>query len=372
MKWKLVFLMIFCLSTLNSSGQTLLEKLDYGDKEREYLLHIPENFDETEPVPLVIALHGLTNTGQKLLESSKFDLVADTANFLVAFPTAWTNGTGVTAWNNGLSVGSGEDDTGFLRELIKTISEEYNVNSRRIYFTGFSMGGFMSNKMACEFSYEIAAIASHSGTMSYSVFEDCLPSRPFPMMHIHGTGDFVVSYDGNWFGGFESVDSLMNLWRNHNNCPNEYTIIELEDTQDDGIYIEKSIFDSCDEGIELWLYTAYNHNHSWLQPENDVFASREIWEFFKMHELPESYLGLQDGLKEQEEQVLIYPNPVSDRLNFEFENQESIFKLELYNSYGILLKDISLEKTSVSLRNQPSGLYLLRVNGQQSIPFIKH
>jgi len=190
-------------------AQTLDLTLDFDNEERSYVLHIPPTYVATESVPLVIALHGLTNSGTILMESSQFDLVADTANFIVAFPTALNNGLGQTAWNNGLFVGSDADDTGFLMELIAVISNEYSIDANRVYFTGFSMGGFMSNRMACEFADEITAIASHSGTIAKTIIEDCEPSRLMPMMHIHGNSDPVVGYDGNWLTGLALVKTIL-------------------------------------------------------------------------------------------------------------------------------------------------------------------
>ena len=366
MKQFFTFLLSFLFSTV--FGQQIEATLMHDNVEREYLLYLPANFDESDPVPLVVALHGLTNNGNILFESSQFSTIADTANFMLAFPTALTNGLGQTAWNNGLVVGSGADDTGFLQEMISVISSQYNVDEDRVYMTGFSMGGFMSNRMACEFSEEIAAIASHSGTIADPILTDCIPTRPFPMMHIHGTSDLIVGYDGNWLAGFESVDTLMRHWRDFDNCSNAYTVIELEDIANDNITIEKRIYSACDNNIELWLYTAFNQGHAWLQPNNDIFASKEIWDFFKKYRLNDP---LEIAEVESKSPHFISPNPARDFISINnFDDQ--IVSIAIYNAFSQQIQFSKQNTNTILLKKLESGIYFVQINKEIPVKIAVH
>ena len=359
-----IFVLVFLINSVYA--QQIEQTITYDNEERKYLLYLPANFDESAPVPLVVALHGLTNNGNILFESSQFSIIADTANFVLAFPTALTNSLGQTAWNNGLIVGSGADDTGFLREMIGTISSEYNIDSDRVYMTGFSMGGFMSNRMACEFSEEIAAIASHSGTIADAIHTDCVPTRPFPMMHIHGTSDLIVGYDGNWLGGFESVDTLMRYWRDFVNCSNAYTVVELDDIANDNITVEKRIYNNCVNNIELWLYTAANHGHAWLQPENDIFASKEIWDFFSRYRLNDPLANYELRV---EPAFTINPNPVSDYINIH-NFKSPIQSVAIYNAYGQQIQSISGDNNTVYAGDLTAGIYFVQINDEIPIKVV--
>ncbi len=363
---KYIFTIVFSLFTGFVFGQQIEKTIHHDNIERQYLLYLPANFDESAPVPLVVALHGLTNNGNILFESSQFSIIADTANFILAFPTALTNGLGQTAWENGLIVGSGADDTGFLRLMIEEISSDYNIDDDRVYMTGFSMGGFMSNRMACEFSEEIAAIASHSGTIADAIHTNCVPTRPFPMMHIHGTSDLIVGYDGNWLGGFESVDTLMRYWRDFDNCSNAYTVIELDDVANDNLTIEKRIYSECDNNIELWLYTAFNHGHAWLRPDNDIFASKEIWDFFKKYRL-------NDPLENEELSLLpplaIVPNPATDFARIK-NYTKPIEQISIYNAIGQLMNIIVGDAEIIQLSQYPSGIYFIQINKEVPIKIV--
>lgn len=363
-----IFWLMLLFSLQSLFGQSFDLELEYDGELREYILDVPSVYTGEEEVPLLFSLHGLTNTGAINREETKFELIADTANFIVCYPTALLNGFNLTAWNNGLIVGTGADDTGFFLHLIEVIAEDYEIDRERIYFTGFSMGGFMSNRMACEFSDVVAAIASHSGTIPQHIKDDCATDRPFPMMHIHGNSDNIVAYGGNSLGGFVSVDSLMRHWRDHNNCSSTYTITELPDTTDDGRMIDKYVFDGCDNGFELLLYEAHGHNHAWLQPENDIFSSIEIWNFLRRHTLSgELSVGVNDWQKE----IRIYPNPVQDQLQIEWNLEERLEALRIFDQFGRLIKESNNSETHIDTKELLPGIYVLELNGKVRRLFTK-
>jgi len=328
--------------------------------EREYRVYIPEIYNENEsPVPLIIALHGLTNTGPILFESSKLNLVADTANFISVFPTALNNLTGQTGWNNGLVTGSSADDVSFLSALIDTALEDYALDPERIYFTGFSMGGFMSNRLACELPDRIAAIASCSGTFSSNILPTCFPGRAFPMMHIHGTGDFVVDYEGNWLAGIESVENTIDFWQLNNACSDTTVLIDLPDLYEDGITVQQSIHAGCEE--EVLLFTAFDFWHEWMQPENDIFASAEIWKFFRRQQLSAPYVGI-DDLDSQD--IVIAPNPASHFIRLSANDPLGHISVSDLSGRTLYQSKVYSRESTIDISEWERGMYILLVNNQ--------
>ena len=93
-----------------------------------------------------------------------FNDIASEENFIVVYPQgSYFNGT--THWNvGGWTLGSSVDDVAFIDFLIDAISEDYLIDSERIYSTGMSNGGYMSFLLACQLSERIAAIASGAGS----------------------------------------------------------------------------------------------------------------------------------------------------------------------------------------------------------------
>ena len=79
------------------------------------------------------------------------------------------------------------DDVGFTNALMDTLISQYNIDQSRIYACGMSNGGYMSFLLGCQLSHRVAAIASITGSMTLSTFNNCNHQRPVPVLQIHGT-----------------------------------------------------------------------------------------------------------------------------------------------------------------------------------------
>ena len=110
--------------------------LNHNGVEREYLLHVPEIYTGSVPVPVVMNFHGGggTATGQMYLADMR--PIADTANFILVYPQGLQldNG-GSTHWNSMLLSDSNKstvDDFGFIDALINELSLTYNIDTKRL------------------------------------------------------------------------------------------------------------------------------------------------------------------------------------------------------------------------------------------------
>jgi hypothetical protein len=103
-------------------------------------------FPGVSAVPFVLDFHGLGGSGMQQQSSSGFQAVADREGFLIAFPDGIDN-----AWNIGPCCTNSRDvdDVGFAKAMIAAISAAGCVDPQRVYATGFSMGGGMSQYLAC-------------------------------------------------------------------------------------------------------------------------------------------------------------------------------------------------------------------------------
>ena len=140
-------------------------------------------------IPLVIYLHGYGWTAEQDMNYTRLYEVADTTGYIVVYPS------GAPYWNSGISdnpdlATSDVDDVGFINALIDTLSAQYSIDFERVYACGYSNGGFMSYKLACQLSNRIAAIASVGGVMPNSLMKNCNPLRTMPILEIHGTNDW--------------------------------------------------------------------------------------------------------------------------------------------------------------------------------------
>ncbi|HRK29013.1 MAG TPA: PHB depolymerase family esterase [Chitinophagales bacterium] len=194
---KFVYFLVYSLCLLgvqNLPAQTN-GSFTFGGQNRTYIAYVPSGYAPGSSLPLVFVLHGFTQSAQAIMNYSGFNTVAEANNFIAVYP----NGVG-NAWNtnSGFPGGSTADDVGFISALIDTMHATYGIDTASVFSCGFSAGGFMSHLLACELGNRIAAIAAVGGTMSDAAFNACEPSRPVPVLQIHGTADAVVSYNGSF------------------------------------------------------------------------------------------------------------------------------------------------------------------------------
>lgn len=220
---------------------------------------------------------------------------AEANGFLAVYPDGTAGPKGIHTWNAGHCCGYPQsedvDDVGFIDDLIDVLSTEYAIDPARIYATGMSTGGMFSYRLACDLTGRIAAIASVSGTGSIT---DCDPSRPLPVLHIHGTADEIVPYDGGTVGDgiqpsiMPPVTDVIAFWQQFDGCERMPETVIVEP-----VTIET--FSGCADSSEVILYTIQDGGHAWpggerkadrLPADLELEATSLIWDFFAVHPMP--------------------------------------------------------------------------------------
>lgn len=379
MKKLLLLTLSLAIGTVTIAQQTT-NNWDFDGLNREYIQYVPASYNTNEAVPLVIVLHGLGDNMANMAQVG-FHQVSDTANFIVVTPQAIVDQafTGSTAWNSGaglagFSLNGDVDDIGFINALIDTISDNFNIDQSRVFATGFSMGGFMSNRLACELNNRIAAIASVAGTVGGTL--TCNPGQPMRMCHFHGTDDTNVGYgipDGiqdNTFGN--NVTDWISFWTSNNSCGNVTVEGQFPNSANDNYIVDYVEYAGCTDDSRVVHYKVHGADHVWLGPNNDVFYTTEIWKFF---------LGLSPtnlvpaGIAQTEiAAVGIYPNPTTDVLRIE--NLESKMKnISVFNAEGQLVLEFSGVNQTIDVSALNAGLYKIMIateKGLYSNSFIKN
>lgn len=330
--------------------------------ERTYTLYVPTYHTNQDSFPLLFALHGLTQTGNEMMQFSNFNALAQQDSFLVVYP----DGLNFT-WNVGFAGGANTNDVGFLSALIDTLHSQYNIDLNRVYSNGFSNGGFMSYRLACELNNRIAAIASVAGTMTDASWTACEPGRAFPIMHMHGTNDLVVSYNGGF--GNKGVDEVLTLWRTNDACPANATIINLPDLVPEGSTVQTHSWFPCNDSTEVLLYKIINGGHSWPgsvgstglgNTNRDISASQEIWNFVKRFALASSV-----SVAENPAETIKFPNPIKGIAQLSFPSSTLAARVSIYSAQGKLLKLYDLQPGTTSLSIDATtlitGIYIVRV-----------
>jgi len=244
-------------------------------------------------MPLLIVLHGLTQTGNGIMDITEFNTIAEDNGFIVCYPDGLNN-----SWNADMnSLNSEVDDLGFIEALAAYFENNYNTNSRMRYLTGFSNGGFLSHKIASESAMCFAAIATVSGNMSTTTAENFDPLYPTSVLHIHGTSDAIVPYNGGGSTG-ASVDEAMMLWKNFLSCDAEPEMQAMPNPNVfDFSYPERYIYQNCN-GAALEHIKVVGGGHQWPGIETllgglgtinmDFYSPQVIWDFLDGKSCPET------------------------------------------------------------------------------------
>jgi len=271
-------------------------KLLYQGWLRTYYLHIPKSYKSDHPTPLVLVLHGSGGSGSSIANVTHFNQLADKKGFIVVYPNGINH-----HWSDSHSVFSPQvDDISFVTALLDHLMKLRNIDSRRIYATGFSNGGMLTQTLACQLSDRIAAFASVAGTLPANLASSCKPKTPVSLLMFNGTSDRSVPYAGGKIAGVGrevlSVYKTVQLWRHYNGCASKAKVEKLPNTiRSSGNQVEISRYLVCSGGSEVMLVTVKGGGHSWPGASENVKdyqgnaskinASAAIWNFFQRHVL---------------------------------------------------------------------------------------
>ena len=247
---------------------------------REYILYAPDSYDGSFSVPVVLNFHGFSGDAYQYMNEGDMRLLSESETFILIYPQG-LDLDGEPHWNacpNGGDNKSDIDDFGFIETLIEEVSYNYNIDLERIYAVGYSNGGMMAYGLANHKSELMAAVASVSGAML-----DCTgpTSHPMPVIHLHGTDDFDLPYNGNNY--YNSVQNTLDYWINFNNT-NSKAIVNFDNSGE--ISIEHYIYDNGNNSVSVEHYKYIGGNHVWFmstfQGQN---ASELVWNFLSRYDI---------------------------------------------------------------------------------------
>lgn len=115
---------------------------------RRWALYIPESYDGTEDVPLVVSLHGSSASFVDHAEETRWPDLADKYGFIVAFIQAYPSGE-PNPFPQWFSLeGKAQQDVDYIAKVVEKISAMLSIDESRMYLTGHSMGSRMSQLFA--------------------------------------------------------------------------------------------------------------------------------------------------------------------------------------------------------------------------------
>ena len=299
---RLIILLSFFHSSLLVSDQRMVI---HEGVEREYIIHVPENLNQDSPIVFVI--HGYTGSAEGIAAYTGMNNIAEREGFIAVYPQGTIDSNGNTFFNVGYEFNDDSpiNDVSFIRELVRSISQEFNLKRKKAFATGMSNGGDMSYLLACTSSDLFKAVAPVAGVLMKGLKDSCELSSPVPIFEIHGTADKISLFEGDLnneggWGAYYDLPSTIDFFAERYQLTNKSVkqMTSKESGADYDIFFERHWTDDLEE--EVWMYRIEDGRHVWpgiklnwwVNPlawfyfgsgNEDINASEEVWAFFKKY-----------------------------------------------------------------------------------------
>jgi len=273
------------------------------EKSRSYSIYIPSTYTSEISSPLLIALHGISGWDLQLMYNTEFNNLAEANGFIVAYPNGnaeLVDNKVIRSWNGGsccaISQRNNSDDLSYINNLIDDVSSRYSINSKRVYLTGHSNGSMLAQKMACQLSNKITAVAVVAGRL---LLDTCNPESPVSILQIYGTADTLNPENGgttNYTLGTytyqftsRSVMNSLQLLAVANGCSTNFSENKNFSNKD----LTISTWPDCKNGVVVSAIKITGASHAWMghpaqsadsikligEPYMKLDASKAIWAF---------------------------------------------------------------------------------------------
>ena len=179
------------------------ERASYSNEfgTRQYMVYLPSKLKKDAPV--VVYLHGCTQTADDAAVGTRFNLLAEEQGFIAVYPEQDAAANGTLCWNWFLPEHQERDagEPSIIAGITSTVVETYGADPARVFVSGASAGGAMSSIMGATYPDLFAAIGilaapaykgDVTGNLAYRAMGDS--ARSVPTIVFQGTADSLVVY----------------------------------------------------------------------------------------------------------------------------------------------------------------------------------
>lgn len=225
-----------------------------GAGSRAYWQHVPARLGRA-PVPLIVHLHGCTQTAGEAMKQARMNRLADVAGFITvypdqtvpvnaSYPVADGNGAGCWNWFHPDHQVRGKGEPAAIMKIVNAVRKKYRIDPRRIYVSGISAGADMAVILGATYPDVFAAVGAIAGC-AYATCADPAGELTFramgprarvvPMVVLQGTADTLNSLAmgedlvASWLAAGDRADDG-NLNQSVHRTPDRITYGGVENT----------------------------------------------------------------------------------------------------------------------------------------------
>ena len=361
----LIFILIFKISL---SQDFISQTIYYDGNNREYELYIPENYNDSNAVPLLFNFHGGNGTISDQIYLSDMRSLADENNFIIVYPQAIADPTDDGSLNWIFKGDSDHDDVYFIESIIDELSSQYSIDLTRVYACGYSLGGEFVYELLCRLNNKIAAGVVVARTMGQYQYENCNPEHPTAIMTILGTEDYESNYDGVVYNGvtyYISADDTHQYWTDYNNADINPSETELpNNNSSDGSTVTKRIWGNGEACVSVVELRINGGGHDWPGSTGnmDINSNNEIWDFVSQY----SINGLIEECSlsvniENQSEFSYYPNPIDSYLNINNQSKNKSIIIFDINSKSIFESELIIGNNILDISDLQPGIYGVKI-----------
>lgn len=257
--------------------------LEQDGDTRSYVGLVPQTL--TPGAPLLVMLHPLFTTDVEMANLTRVSRLTADDGVIVALPQGKNE-----TWNDDPTSSSGPDDVGFIASVINLFVSQYQADSSRVYVMGFSQGGFMTERLACSLSPQLAGAAAVGALLKNTLAANCQPQKQIPFALVNGTEDPINRYEGIPGLGEQSAPATAAFWSQLEGCSVTGFINQLLPVLvQDNTSVDQWDYTGCPRNIRVRLYTINNGGHTWpgaqyLTPDlgittQNLDATNALWQY---------------------------------------------------------------------------------------------